>query len=66
MLKLKCACCGIRTKALKQWWNRDKGYGVCEDCFEESVKHDGIDASISCYGHPGIHHSINKGENHVS
>jgi hypothetical protein len=52
-----CACCGQYTKG-KQWWNRDTGFGVCEKCFIQSVERDGPAYSVSCYGHPGIHHSL--------
>lgn len=28
---LTCCCCGNGTKG-RQWWNRDTGYGLCDEC----------------------------------
>lgn len=55
---LICACCGGEAPARHQWYNRDKGYGVCERCFLDAVKAEGIEQAISHYGAPGIHHSL--------
>lgn len=32
---LRCPCCGAPSKG-RQWWNRDTGYGICNDpkCWE--------------------------------
>jgi len=56
--RLICACCGSVALALKHWWNRDKGYGCCPDCFVNAVEEDGMEAAIESYGKPGIHHTI--------
>jgi len=32
VIHLTCACCGGPAPALKQWWNRDTGYGLCGTC----------------------------------
>jgi hypothetical protein len=37
MAVLICNCCGCSTKG-KQWWNRDKGYGLCKSCGEWKLK----------------------------
>jgi hypothetical protein len=31
-LHLTCCCCGGDAPAYQQWWNRDKGYGLCGRC----------------------------------
>ena len=56
MKKLICCCCGKYTKG-KQWYNRDKGYGICPDC-AKWVKETGTskEEMISSYGHPGINY----------
>ena len=48
---LCCAECGAETIG-RQWWNQDKGYGICDRCSENW----GADSNI--YGKKGIHHSI--------
>lgn len=30
---LVCVCCGSNTRG-RQWWNRAKGYGLCDDCID--------------------------------
>ena len=32
MKTLACSCCGAYAPALKQWHNRDTGYGLCPKC----------------------------------
>ena len=52
---LSCACCGSSCKG-KQWYNRDRGYGLCARCYhwmkgrgvsEEEIHQD--------YGVAGLH-----------
>jgi len=31
-MTLTCCVCGAGAKAVKQWWNRDRGYGLCGAC----------------------------------
>jgi hypothetical protein len=57
-IQLICACCGEPAPALKQWWNRDTGYGCCTRCFEEIRAEHGEAYAVECYGRPGTHHSI--------
>lgn len=54
---LSCACCGQAAPALKQWWNRDTGYGACSECFNRMKEKEGLEQAIENYGQPGIHHS---------
>ena len=57
-----CAICGNEAHG-KQWWNRDKGYGLCLDCAAKWVmKHTTIDEFTKSYGHPGTHWGRNNPE----
>ena len=50
---LICCCCGASTKG-RQWFNRDQGYGLCENCIRDNQaqgKHDS-------FGVEGIHYNI--------
>lgn len=58
-MKLKCSCCGADAPG-KQWWNQDKGTGICATCFDRVKSRDGESEAVKSYGHIGIHHSINK------
>lgn len=58
MLRLICACCGEEVPALKQWWNRDTGYGCCWVCFRQIATDEDMECAIECYGKPGIHHTL--------
>lgn len=54
---LTCACCGGEAPAYAQWWNRDRGYGLCGLCAAEiqsEATHDPGEFRRS-YGEPGIH-----------
>ena len=57
---LSCACCSGEAKSIRQWWNRDAGYGVCPACFRKCVKKDGSKQAVLLYGVAGIHHSIEE------
>ncbi|MPQ56255.1 hypothetical protein [Duganella sp. FT27W] len=56
--QLTCACCGSYHKG-RQWWNRDDGYGLCNDCIDDCVTDpmDFLEAGAS-YGVPGYHYDI--------
>lgn len=58
-VQLKCSCCGDLT-AGRQWWNRDKGYGLCDRCvpFAKNRMND-IEFS-QCYGISGNHYNLNN------
>ena len=66
VMKLICACCGGEAPAKKQWFNQDKGYGICANCFRLNVKHeikvlgqkDALQEMIRAYGKPGEHHTL--------
>lgn len=54
---LTCCCCGEITKG-RQWWNRDKGFGLCERCAEMISKKEDEETMKSCYGIKGVHYCI--------
>lgn len=53
---LVCCCCGKGTHG-RQWWNRDKGFGLCPDCVEFVSRSADSDDLHSCYGICGIHYA---------
>ncbi len=56
---LTCAVCGKGTKG-RQWWNRDKSYGLCSGCFEWLKDRGETPEEIEfCYGKEGIHFCVN-------
>lgn len=56
-MNLKCCCCGNRAKAVKHWWNRDNGYGLCGKCatMMQARKDYDVEEFTSYYGHEGVH-----------
>jgi hypothetical protein len=50
-----CCVCG-RTAHGQQWWNRDKGYGLCLDCAAAWImKHHDTAEFERSYGKAGVH-----------
>ena len=31
---LECCCCGAPAGRWEQWWNRDTGFGICQNCVD--------------------------------
>jgi hypothetical protein len=60
IVDLRCCCCDSATRG-RQWWNRDTGYGLCDDCIEycrvADVKHGD---TARAYGIRGFHWDIEK------
>lgn len=56
--QLTCACCGNYHKG-RQWWNRDDGYGLCNNCIDDCITDplDFLEAGAN-YGVPGYHYDI--------
>lgn len=61
---LGCNCCGNAMRG-RQWWNRDTGYGMCDECIVYVRTHRpfGRDPmseaeSLECYGIDGVHFNI--------
>jgi len=55
---LTCCCCGSET-AGRQWWNRDTGFGLCQDC----IKLNGVDSvaygkTADSFGVRGYHRDL--------
>lgn len=61
MQHLICSCCGAPTLG-RQWWNRDTGYGICDDCvdFVQAPRTEG--AESSGYGIAGTHYLAEGGK----
>lgn len=53
-MRLRCACCGGAAYG-KQWYNRDKGYGICIPCADLILAKEGAEALERGYGKRGIH-----------
>lgn len=55
---LTCCCCDSDTKG-RQWWNRDEGYGLCNDCIVANGVKDVLMGSVAqSFGVRGIHWDI--------
>lgn len=56
-MRLECCCCGGSAPAKEQWWNRDKGYGLCGGCavYIKSRKDYDPQDFEQCYGKEGVH-----------
>ena len=52
IVTLVCCCCGQDTKG-RQWFNQDRGYGVCHECGAEHYATD-----TSAVGKRGVHWDI--------
>jgi hypothetical protein len=57
MKLLTCACCGGNAVG-KQWFNRDKGYGLCRSCSHNPKITKDANELESCYGIRGVHFDI--------
>ena len=57
MLRLTCCVCGDYAPAWKQWWNRDRGYGLCGRCAEWLKRRPEYNPEEfqSYYGDEGVH-----------
>jgi hypothetical protein len=56
---LTCSCCSQYTEG-RQWWNRDKGYGLCDKCANIIIKKYDKEEMKSCYGEKGFHYLLEK------
>ena len=53
---LTCCCCGGALQG-RQWWNRDTGFGLCNNCISfVGIKVD--ENYAQNYGYRGIHWGI--------
>jgi len=55
--QLTCCCCGQSARG-RQWYNRDKGYGLCSKCAEWIGKRESATEMYSNYGMPGFHYNV--------
>jgi len=56
-LNLSCCCCGESTTG-RQWWNRDKGFGLCPSCAKRIGETETPEEMKSLYGVEGIHYNV--------
>lgn len=54
--ELACTCCGGTTRG-RQWWNRDKGYGLCLRCIAFVAKGETPESMRESYGVRGVHYA---------
>ncbi len=59
--ELVCCCCGEYTMG-RQWWNRDKGFGLCVRCADMISQKEDSETMNSCYGERGVHYDVEKSE----
>ena len=55
LIKLQCCCCGSSTYG-RQWWNRDKGFGLCPTCADMLQNKETPENMMSYYGINGTHY----------
>ena len=56
-IQLQCCCCGRGTMG-RQWWNRDKGFGLCDKCADLIEEKEGEEILHSMAGVEGIHYRL--------
>jgi len=57
IVRLKCAVCG-KPASGRQWWNRDKGFGICYKCVAEQEKTTSEELMALNYGKKGEHYNV--------
>jgi hypothetical protein len=55
LVTLECCCCGGEAKG-RQWYNRDKGYGLCSNCVEKVYGSLTPEQMESAQGIEGVHY----------
>lgn len=59
---LICCTCGRHTRG-RQWWNRDKGFGLCDDCITiNHVADVPLGATARSFGVRGVHWGLVESE----
>jgi hypothetical protein len=59
IISLYCACCGKITRG-RQWWNQDKGYGLCSECNTWIRKTETDEYVNFTYGKDGYNYNIKE------
>ena len=59
IINLICCCCNANIRG-RQWWNRDKGYGLCSSCAEWIAETETAKEMRSNYGVRGKHYDIKQ------
>ncbi|WP_125999100.1 hypothetical protein [Sphingobium yanoikuyae] len=52
-----CCCCGQYVGHFEQHWNRDTGYGLCEDCIDYCARGETAESFERTYGVAGVHYA---------
>lgn len=57
---LRCCICDNGTRG-RQWWNRDHGFGLCDECIDfAGVSSIPVGGVANSYGVRGVHWDINN------
>lgn len=59
VLRLTCCVCGNGTRG-RQWWNRDTGYGLCDDCADDPRNISDAEHARRLYGERGVHYKVGE------
>lgn len=54
-MNLTCCCCGSGAPAKEQWFNRDRGFGLCGGCAAFLQPRMDPTEFRDCYGEEGVH-----------
>ena len=57
IVRLICSCCTEQTTG-RQWYNRDKGFGLCPSCAERIALRQTPAQMLQNYGHPNVNYFI--------
>ena len=53
--RLTCSCCSQPAPAAVQFWNQDRGYGICPRCARDWADRFGLADLTAAHGTPGVH-----------
>lgn len=57
-ISLTCCVCGSDAGRWNQWWNRDRGYGICRSCVDWLKQRGTPDSEIlDLYGREGVNYA---------
>lgn len=56
MRHLECCVCGEYAGKYQQHWNRDEGYGICQDCAKRESQRETPERMESLYGKAGVNY----------
>ena len=54
----RCTCCARDMEQPRpQYWNQDRGTGICEGCLDSAGRHYDERGFLLTYGEPGKHYA---------